>query len=129
MGMPVVHFAVYCDDADRAIAFYGTVFGWGFEAWGPPGYFKIDVGADKGVVAGALSVRTAPRAEGTPNAYRCTLSVTDLDASLAAIEANGGQRASNVAQIPGVGRVVEFTDPEGNLACIMQYEPGHPLGI
>jgi len=121
MGDPVVHFAVYCDDAERAMAFYGAVFGWTFEAWGPPGYWKIGVGTEAGATMGALSRRTAPRGEGTPNAYRCTIAVDDLDATMGAIRAHGGTVADVVADIPGVGRVVEFTDPEGNLVCAMQY--------
>ena len=40
----VVHFAVHADDLDRAQAFYAGVFGWRFEAWGPPDFFRIHTG-------------------------------------------------------------------------------------
>lgn len=121
MGDAVVHFAVYCDDSARAMAFYGGVFGWRFTPWGPPGYWQIEVGADRGARMGALSQRSGPRGDGTPNAYRCTMAVADLDATVAAIQAHGGRLGSPAVDIPGVGRVVEFVDPEGNLACAMQY--------
>ncbi len=126
MGSPVVHFAVYYDDADRARGFYEAVFGWTFEPWGPPGYWKIDTGSDHGARSGALSARAAARGEGAPNAYRCTIAVDDVDATMARIEAAGGGRASATATIPGVGDVAEFTDSEGNLACVMRYEHGLP---
>jgi len=129
MAHSVVHFSVYCDDAERAMQFYTAVFAWRFEAWGPPGYWKIEAGnpGDPGTHMGALSRRTRPMGEGAPNAYRCTMTVTDLDASCAAITRNGGEIHSAIAEIPTVGRVVEFIDTEGNLACVMQYVQGHPL--
>ncbi|MGF1469154.1 MAG: VOC family protein [Sandaracinaceae bacterium] len=129
MANSVVHFAIYCDDPDRAITFYRGVFGWSFEPWGPPGYWKITAGAldDPGATNGALSRRQAPRADGAPNAYRCTISVRDLDAMMARVTDHGGSLRGPVADIPGVGRVVEFLDPEGNLACLMQYAEGSPL--
>lgn len=132
MPRPVVHFAIYCDDPDRAIAFYTAVFGWTFEAWGPPGYWKI--GSDEpfegpGFVFGALTQRSEPRAEGAPNAWRCTVSVPDLDEAMAAVEEHGGAVRPPAATIPGVGRVVEFFDPEGNLACLMEYAEGDPRRV
>lgn len=129
MGNPVVHFAIYCDDAERAIAFYRELFGWSFETWGPPGYWKIETGAEVGATAGALSQRSEPRGEGAPNAFRCTIAVADADAVMARIEVHGGRRASTTATIPGVGSVAEFVDPEGNLGCVMAYEPGSPWHI
>ena len=127
MANSVVHFSVYADDPDRAMRFYTRVFDWQFEPWGPPGYWKIQTGKGPGTTLGALSQRLSPRGEGTPNAFRCTVSVVDLDASIAAITSTGGSIHSTVAEIPTVGRVVEFVDSEGNLACIMQHEKGHPM--
>ncbi len=129
MAHSVVHFAVYVDDADRAMAFYEGVFGWRFEAWGPPGYWMINAGTDgdPGLRIGALSQRTRPRGEGAPNAYRCTVTVRNLDDACADIKRHGGTIHSAAAEIPTVGKVVEFIDTEGNLACVMQYVDGHPL--
>ena len=31
------HFSINADDLGRARTFYAAVFGWRFEAWGPPG--------------------------------------------------------------------------------------------
>jgi predicted enzyme related to lactoylglutathione lyase len=46
---------------------------------------------------------------------------------MAAIQAEGGRIRGSMAEIPDVGRVVEFADTEGNVACIMEHVPGHPL--
>lgn len=130
-ALPVVHFAVYADDPERAMAFYSQVFGWSFEPWGPPGFWRINVEQTDGpgLFEGALSQRTAPRGEGAPNAYRCTISVPDLDVVMAAVEAAGGSIKPPVADIPYVGRVVEFIDTEGNLACLMQYAETDPRHV
>lgn len=130
MGHPVVHFAVYYDgEPDDIIRFYEALFGWRFEAWGPPGYFKIATEAELGATAGALSMRTSPRGEGAPNAYRCTIAVSDADTMMQQIEDHGGKRRSATADIPGVGAVAEFEDPAGNLACVMAYAPGSPFHL
>ena len=118
--MSVTHFAVYADDPARAMAFYEAVFDWSFEAWGPPGYWNITTADGPGLTFGALSQRDRPVVPGPPNCWRCTVNVDDLDAAMARIEAAGGARASATAEIPYVGRVAEFRDPEGNLACLMQ---------
>lgn len=41
MPTNVVYFAIHADDVARARRFYQNVFGWRFEAWGPPGFFLI----------------------------------------------------------------------------------------
>ena len=46
----ISHFAIQADDVERARRFYSAVFGWTFEAWGPPGFYRILTGtaADPG---------------------------------------------------------------------------------
>ena len=41
----VAHFAINADDLPRARRFYEQVFGWTFQAWGPPGFYMIDSGS------------------------------------------------------------------------------------
>ncbi|MCA9821452.1 MAG: hypothetical protein KC470_02510, partial [Dehalococcoidia bacterium] len=54
----VVHFAIEADDVDRARAFYEGVFGWRFEAWGPPGFYRVLSGtAEAPGIEGALYAR------------------------------------------------------------------------
>ena len=40
----VNHFAIECDDVERAKAFYERVFGWTIKPWGPPNYYHIATG-------------------------------------------------------------------------------------
>lgn len=129
MGNPVVHFAVYADDPKRAMAFYEAVFGWRFEAWGPPGFWRVFTGEGPGLTEGALSQRTGQAIPGSPNAFRCTISVPDVQATLEQVTEHGGTVVSALAHIPGVGSVAEFRDPEGNLVCAMTYAEGDPRRV
>jgi predicted enzyme related to lactoylglutathione lyase len=54
--------------------------------------------------------------------YRCTISVTDLDSTTAAVVAQGGRVRHEKSTIPGVGSLIEFEDTEGNIVCAMQYD-------
>jgi predicted enzyme related to lactoylglutathione lyase len=56
--------------------------------------------------------------------FEATFAVDDIIAASAAIEAAGGRVASQQIYIEGVGRLVYFRDPEGNLFGAMQYDPG-----
>ena len=122
-GMPnnVVHFDVSADDLQRARLFYERVFGWKFHAWGPPDFFLIRSGpkSDPGI-HGALTKRHDPaeRASG----FECTISVKDIDACAAAIEANGGKIVLPKMEIHGVGRIIQFHDTEGNVVSAMEYD-------
>ena len=38
MAATLASYALHVDDVDRARRCYEAVFGWVFEAWGPPGF-------------------------------------------------------------------------------------------
>jgi predicted enzyme related to lactoylglutathione lyase len=111
------HFAINCDDVDRAKTFYEGVFGWRFQPWGPPGFFNT---SDPGVMAAIQ-----PRRELVPGVpmtgMECSFGVLDIDATQAAIEKLGGKIVMPKVTIPNVGTLIFFQDPEGNLAGAMQY--------
>jgi predicted enzyme related to lactoylglutathione lyase len=120
----IAHFAINADDLPRARAFYEGVFGWKFQAWGPPGFFQIDMGSSlpAAPVMGALQQRR-PLVEGAPlRAFECTISVADIAATAQAIPACGGRIVMQPVTLPGVGRLLFFEDPEGNVAGAMQYD-------
>ncbi len=111
------HFAIEAEDVERARAFYESVFGWRFEAWGPPGFYLIH---DAGV-HGALQQRSGNSDPGR-HGFECTFAVSDLTDSVAAISQAGGELVGDPVTIPSVGQLQQFTDTEGNVAIVMQYE-------
>jgi predicted enzyme related to lactoylglutathione lyase len=114
----ISHFAINADDVDASKSFYSAVLGWTFSPWGPPGFFKIDAAGD---VIGALQERRdfdGQRVTG----FECTVGVPDIAATEAAIVASGGRIVMERAVIPGVGELLFFEDPAGNIVGAMQYE-------
>jgi uncharacterized protein len=122
MASNVGHFAIECDDVERAKAFYEAVFGWRIEPWGPPGYYHIYTGAPDapGILGDLRSRREALTGTGN-RGYECTINVGSLAEAMKAIEAHSGRIVSRPYRIEGVGDLAYFEDTEGNRAGIMQY--------
>jgi predicted enzyme related to lactoylglutathione lyase len=118
----VAHFAINAGDLSKARGFYENVFGWKLQAWGPPGFYMIDMGT--GVtppLRGSLQQRREIVPGVAMKGFECTISVDDIQATANAIEANGGKIAMPVCELTGIGRLLFFEDPDGNIAGAMQY--------
>jgi predicted enzyme related to lactoylglutathione lyase len=117
------HFAIQADDLDRARRFYTAVFGWKVEPWGPPDFFQITTSESEGAILGALQRRRELVEDKRTTGYECTVGVEDVDAVADAVIANGGRVVMNKTVIAGVGELLFFEDPEGNVAGAMRYDP------
>jgi uncharacterized protein len=118
----VAHFAIHADDVDRARAFYEGVFAWRFEAWGPPGFFRIHTGPrDDPGIEGALHARQEPLTGTGMSGFECTVSVDDLAAVKDAVSRHGGTILADEFEIPTVGTLVQVQDTEGNILGAMRY--------
>jgi hypothetical protein len=117
----IAHFAINADDLPRAQGFYGNVFGWKFSPYGPPGFFMIE-NKPSGEVRGSLQQRREI-VKGVPmRGLECTIAVADIEKTEAAIKSNGGTIVMPVCTLAGVGQLLFFEDPEGNIAGAMQYD-------
>jgi predicted enzyme related to lactoylglutathione lyase len=116
------HFAINADDVPRAKRFYERVFGWTFDAWGPPNYYQIKT-AGAGLL-GALQERRELQPGVRMTGFEASLGVDDLKATIAAVEDQGGRILMPPYRIEGVGELIYFEDTEGNFVGAMQYEPG-----
>jgi predicted enzyme related to lactoylglutathione lyase len=119
----VAHFAINADDLERARGFYTNVFGWKFEAWGPPGFYMIEAADTLEVPLRASLQKRRELIPGTRmTGFECTISVPEITAAAKAIEANGGRIVMPICTLAGIGRLLFFQDPEGNLAGAMEYD-------
>jgi predicted enzyme related to lactoylglutathione lyase len=116
----LAHFAINADDIDRARAFYENVFGWKMSAWGPPGFYMID--NKESPVFGALQSRRQLVPGTRTVGFECTIGVPSIDATERKVLANGGKVLLERSVIVGVGTLMFFQDPEGNLFGAMQYD-------
>ena len=117
----VVHFEIVGEDPKSLAKFYTEVFGWEVQKWdGPMEYWLIKTGDENDPgIDGGLGRRSNP-AETTTN----TIDVTDIDASIASIEAQGGSVVNPKHAVPGVGWAAYCKDPNGNVFGMMQSDPG-----
>lgn len=123
MSNTVQHFAINADDLDRARSFYAQVFGWRFEAWGPPEFFQIVSGPeDAPGIRGALQKRRELVPGKTVHGFECTVGVEDLDGVLKAVVDGGGKVLMDKTTIAGVGELAFFEDTEGNVVGAMRYD-------
>lgn len=107
---------IYVDDVPAAKAFYGGVFGWGFNDYGPT-YAGIQAHDGDGEVGG---ITTGEARGGSP----LVLVVSeDLAASQSAVEGAGGAVVDGPFDYPG-GRRFHFRDPSGNVLGVFQPSDG-----
>jgi predicted enzyme related to lactoylglutathione lyase len=101
-------------DLDATKRFYGEVFGWSFEDYGPD-YASFHDGR----LAGGFNRAAEPKAGGP----LVVLYTTDLEAMEAKIKAAGGSIVKAIFSFPG-GRRFHYHDPSGNeLAVWSDNEP------
>jgi uncharacterized protein len=123
MANNLKHFAINADDLPRARRFYERVFGWKFEPWGPPGFYLIATGTEQEPgVQGALQGRRELVPGKRMTGFECTIGVDDVDKVAAAVKSNGGRILMEKTTIVGVGDLIFFEDPEGNVAGAMRYD-------
>src|ERR1035437_4652042 len=117
-------FAIHADYVSRALRFYEAVFGWKFEAWGPPDFYLITTGTDKFPgIGGLLQKRHEPLTGTGLRGLECTIGVQDVAATAEAGTQYGGKGTMTKAIIPTVGWVIRFLDTEGNVVCAGQFDP------
>lgn len=122
MANDIAFFAIHADECERAKHFYENVFGWRFEPWGPPGFWRIHTGP--GAVGGGLQERQEPVQGRGMIGYECTIAVDDVHAIAEAVERAGGTILTRPFVIEGVGTLIRFEDTEGNVAGAMRYDVG-----
>jgi hypothetical protein len=126
----VVHFEIHAKDMDNLQKFYQEVFGWEVKDMGEQmgNYRMVTTGKDEpGAMMTGINGGMVPRKGEAPkggepvNAFVCTISVANIDETLAKIEKGGGTFATDKMEIPGdMGTLAYRKDPEGNLFGIIQ---------
>jgi hypothetical protein len=111
------HFAINVEDCDRALAFYASVFGWKFGAWGPPGFYMSQIG---NLHAAIQKRQTEPFPTLIGN-FECSIAVDDVDRVLALIVENGGEVTMPKVTIPSICDIARVRDCEGNTFSVAKY--------
>lgn len=122
MAPRLTHFAINTDDVELTQAFYGSVFGWEFQEYGPPGFVQIIDDVSR-TPMGAIQQRRQLLHDEPTRGFECTFGVDDVDAARERIVAAGGTILMDKFTISEVGHLIAFQDPGGNPALAMEYDP------
>jgi len=98
-------------DIDRACDFLDEMFGWErgpAHDMGPAGSYQLLVGGDGRPFAGVYLARGE-----APPAWTSYVRVADLEATVAAVERQGGAVLVAPMEVPGGDRIAVCADPEG----------------
>ena len=100
------------------------MFGWRFEAWGPPGFYRIHTGTRESPgIEGALHGREEPLTGTGTRGFECTIAVDDVPGIRKRVVEHGGEIVYEEVTIETVGTLTQFRDTEGNVVSAMHYLP------
>jgi len=111
MGQPVVHWELWSEDPAKMSAFYEQVFGWQIRHLPEMNYHLVETGGDGGINGGIMKPQAGP----WPAKLAFYIDVDDLDTFTAKIKNAGGKIVVDKIDVPGVGQMSLFEDPEGRV--------------
>ena len=111
MSSPIVYVEIAGPDGDALKAFYDAVFGWRMDGVKRPGYGFVPTVEAGDVLWGVRQ---------DPAETLIYIQVPDLQATLDAINAHGGQTVVPPTEVPGVVAFALFSDPAGNRMGLVQ---------
>jgi len=118
----VAFFEIQSSNPEKAIEFYGDIFGWAFtkQEFAPIDYWQI---ATEGINGGLLQRPAAvPPPQSGTNAFTCSMQVADFDATAEQILAMGGVIALPKFAVPGKCWQGYFLDLDGNTFGLFQVD-------
>jgi len=110
---PFVWYELMTSDDEAATAFYSQVIGWQTADAGMPGMRYTLLSAGEAVIAGLMTLPQEASDAGARPGWVGYISVADVDAMAARLQAAGGQVHRPPEDIPGVGRFAVVADPHG----------------
>lgn len=111
MSNAVAWFDITSPDAARLQAFYRDMFGWKIDTDNESSYGMVAAG--EGGIGGGIGQGDGP-------GIVMYITVDDAQGHLDKIEKAGGATVVKPYEIPGVGSLAVFTDPDGNRVGLWQ---------
>ena len=116
MGKPVVHWEFWSDDPGKVADFYSTVFDWSPRPIPGLDYTLVETGGTGGINGGIMT----PKKGKWPAKLALYIDVEDLDTYTAKIAEAGGKVLVARQEVPGVGHLALFEDPDGRVLGLWQ---------
>lgn len=114
MGNPFVHLDLTTSDPAAAKKFYKSIFDWKFLEFPAMGWTGIDVG---GGVGGGIGGKQDPS---SPTAWTAYVDVADVKKTIAKAQKAGATIIVPFMEIPNMGYLGVFVDPQGATIGVWQ---------
>ncbi len=111
MGQPVVHWEFWSEDPEAVSDFYEKVFDWKIRHMPEMNYRLVETGGEGGINGGIMTPQKGP----WPGNLALYIDVDNLDAYAEKIRAAGGKIVVEKMDVPGVGQLSLFEDPDGRV--------------
>ena len=111
MGRPVVHWEFWSEDPEKISEFYKQVFDWEIRHIPEMNYRLVETGGTGGINGGIMK----PQKGSWPGKMAFYIDVDDLDAYGKKIQESGGKIVVEKMDVPGVGQLSLFEDPDGRV--------------
>lgn len=120
MDNPIVHFEILGGDGPSLVAFYQGLFGWNMRDVAMDGYrsYAYLPPPDRGIGGGVGQLESGH--QGFVTIY---VEVGDPQSLLDQAVQSGAQVELPVTELPGVGAIARFRDPEGNVVGLVRSAP------
>lgn len=122
-GKTFIWHELYVPDAEAAIEFYTSTFGFGVQRMdmGEMGTYNM-LTKDGQSVCGVLSTNS-PHLQGVPPHWAVYTTVDDVDAKIEAAVAKGSKVMVPAMNVPTIGRMALIADPQGAHIWLFKPEP------
>ena len=124
MGKPVVHWELWSEDPQRVADFYAEVFDWNIQHVPELDYRLVETGGEGGINGGIMKPQRGP----WPGNMAFYIDVDDLAAYRQKIVEAGGKIVVEEMEVPGVGSLSLFEDPEGRVLGLWKQPAGSESG-
>ena len=111
MGRPVVHWEFWSQEPEKVSEFYESVFDWNIRHLSEMDYRLVETGGEGGINGGIMKPQAGP----WPGNLAFYIDVDDLDAYAQKITDAGGKIVVDRMEVPGVGFLALFEDPDGRV--------------
>jgi predicted enzyme related to lactoylglutathione lyase len=124
MPSAYIWYELLTTDVDASERFYGDVIGWTFSGSTQPGMdYRHIIAPDHQPIGGMLQLTDQMLKGGARPVWLGYIDVPDVDATLKAIENDGGKTELPPQTIPNVGRFAMVKDPQGAPFYVMKPTP------
>ena len=115
----VVHFEVPAKDLKKIADFYTNAFGWKIEQTEFSDYWLALSGEKNDLGINGAIYKIDEKKDKVIN----IIGVGNIEEAIEKVKNNGGEMTSDIMEVPKVGRMAYFKDPEGTMFGMIQPDP------